>query len=265
MCMLFIMNGIKVAGSRDGLVTMDIPTYSKKDLALTADSVTAVVEIKATSSTVVRDGLDLVAVVDVSGSMRGDKIESVKKALQFVIKKLTPEDRLSIVTFESRAKRLTKLRPMTQAVQGELDAIVKSLVADGGTDIKAGLDMGLAVLADRTFKQFRTSNIFLMSDGKPEGATSGDPRDVDPGDVTLYTFGFGQGTDHKVCMHIHHAPCNAMESNTIAIAIHSMLMLLLTNLPPWNWTHAIATTSCSRTSPRNPPAERTARCPTGPT
>jgi Mg-chelatase subunit ChlD len=180
---------------------MNIPTYSKKDVALTADSVTAVVEIKATSSTAVREGLDLVAVVDVSGSMRGHKIESVKKALQFVIMKLTPVDRLSIVTFESSAKRLTKLRAMTQDFRGELDGIVKSLIANGGTDIKAGLDLGLAVLADRTFTESRTANIFLMSDGKLEGKTSGDPTQVNPGEVSVYTFGFGHGTDHQVCMY----------------------------------------------------------------
>lgn len=185
-------------GSKQGLVTMNIPTYSKKDVALTADSVTAVVEIKATSSTAVREGLDLVAVVDVSGSMRGHKIESVKKALQFVIMKLTPVDRLSIVTFESSAKRLTKLRAMTQDFRGELDGIVKSLIANGGTDIKAGLDLGLAVLADRVFTESRTANIFLMSDGKLEGKTSGDPTQVNPGEVSVYTFGFGHGTDHQL-------------------------------------------------------------------
>ncbi|XP_066336020.1 probable E3 ubiquitin-protein ligase EDA40 [Miscanthus floridulus] len=184
--------------NKQGLVTMRIPKYSKKDVALTVDSVTAMVEIEATSSTAVREGLDLVAVVDVSGSMRGHKIESVKKALQFVIMKLTPVDRLSIVTFESSAKRLTPLRSMTQAAQSDLKTIVGRLVADGGTDIKAGLDLGLAVLGDRVLTVSRTANIFLMSDGKPEGKSSGDPRQVDPGEVSVYTFGFGQGTDHKL-------------------------------------------------------------------
>ncbi|CAD6252702.1 unnamed protein product [Miscanthus lutarioriparius] len=192
-------NGMSgVAVNKQGLVTMRIPKYSKKDVALTVDSVTAMVEIEATSSTAVREGLDLVAVVDVSGSMRGHKIESVKKALQFVIMKLTPVDRLSIVTFESSAKRLTPLRSMTQDAQSDLKTIVGRLVADGGTNIKAGLDLGLAVLGDRVLTVSRTANIFLMSDGKPEGKSSGDPRQVDPGEVSVYTFGFGQGTDHKL-------------------------------------------------------------------
>ncbi|CAO2145086.1 unnamed protein product [Urochloa humidicola] len=183
-----------VAGSKQGLVTMRIPTYSKKDVALTADSVTAVVEIKATSSTAVREGLDLVAVLDVSGSMGGEKIDSMIRALKFVIMKLTPADRLSIVTFHSSADRLNNLQSMTQAVQDELKEKVDKLSAGGGTDIKAGLDLGLAILADRVHTEARTANIFLMSDGQ----TSGDPRQVNPGEVSVYTFGFGRGTDHQL-------------------------------------------------------------------
>ena len=88
---------------------------------------------------------------------------------------------------------------MTHAPQSDLKTIVGRLVADGGTNVKAGLDLGLAVLGDRMLMVSRTANIFLMPDGKPEGKSSGDPRQVDPGEVSVYTLGFGQGTDHKVC------------------------------------------------------------------
>jgi Mg-chelatase subunit ChlD len=177
---------------------MKIPMYSKKEVSLAEDEVTALVEIKADSSAKMREGLDLVAVLDVSGSMEGHKIESAKKALQFVIMKLTPLDRLSVVTFNGSATRLTPLRSMTPAAQNELKVIVGRLTAHGGTDIKSGLVMGLDVLAGRVHTESRTANIFLMSDGKNEGRTSGDPTLVDPGDVVVYTFGFGRGTDHEV-------------------------------------------------------------------
>ena len=65
----------------------------KDDAALTADTVTAEVEINATSSTTIREGLDLVAVLDLSGRMDGEKMDSMNKAMAFVIMKLTPVDR----------------------------------------------------------------------------------------------------------------------------------------------------------------------------
>ncbi|RLN27535.1 uncharacterized protein C2845_PM05G06940 [Panicum miliaceum] len=179
-----------------GLVTIKPVKYFKEDAALTADTVTAEVKINATSSTTVRERLDLVAVLDVSGSMRDDnKIESLKKAMKFVIMKLTPVDRLSIVTFSDGATRLSPLRSMTPAAQNELTALVDGLKAGGWTNIQAGLETGLAVIAGRVNTMARTANIFLMSDGKQK---PGDARQVDPGQVAIYTFGFGSGTDHQL-------------------------------------------------------------------
>ncbi|XP_039840872.1 E3 ubiquitin-protein ligase WAV3-like [Panicum virgatum] len=169
--------------------------YFKDDAALTADTVTAEVEINVTSSTTVREGLDLVAVLDVSGSMKGDRIESLKKAMTFVIMKLTPVDRLSIVTFSDGATRLSPLRSMTPAAQSDLRALVTGLQANGGTNIQAGLETGLAVIADRVNTKARTANVFLFSGGQQ---TSGDARQVDPGQVAIYTFGLGRDTDHQL-------------------------------------------------------------------
>ena len=121
------------AGRTKGLVTIKQAKYFKDDAALTADTVTAEVEINATSSTVVRERLDLVAVLDVSGTMAEEKLESMKKAMVFVIMKLTPVDRLSIVTFSDGATRLSPLRSMTPAAQSDLRALVPGLQANGGT------------------------------------------------------------------------------------------------------------------------------------
>ncbi|KAF2299751.1 hypothetical protein GH714_003058 [Hevea brasiliensis] len=62
-------------------------------------------EITGGDSSNERPGLDLVAVLDVSGSMKGEKIAKVKTAMLFVIKKLSPIDRLSVVTFSKDAAR----------------------------------------------------------------------------------------------------------------------------------------------------------------
>ncbi|KAF8726365.1 hypothetical protein HU200_019827 [Digitaria exilis] len=190
------------AGTK-GLVTMESVKYLKEDAALTADTVRAEIEINATSSaTLLRKRLDLVAVLDVSGGMEGRKMESIKKAAKFVIMKLTPEDRLSIVTFsDDGATRLNPLRLITEAAQKELCALVDGLQAatgGGGTNIRAGLKTGLAVIADRVNTRARVANVFLMSGGHQSSA-SGDARHLDPGKAaTIYTFGFGSDTDPRL-------------------------------------------------------------------
>ncbi|RLN27952.1 uncharacterized protein C2845_PM05G08250 [Panicum miliaceum] len=218
-------------GSTKGLVTIKPVKYFKDDAALTADTVTAEVEINATSSTTVREGLDLVAVLDVSGSMRdGNKIESLKKAMTFVIMKLTPVDRLSIVTFSTDATRLTPLRSMTPAAQSELKALVDGLTAGGWTNIQAGLETGLAVIADRVNTKARTANIFLMSDGEQK---PGDARQVDPGKVAIYTFGFGKDTNHLLMSDIAtRSPGGTFSSvpdgSTVSLPFSQLLAGLLT-------------------------------------
>ncbi|KAF7008911.1 hypothetical protein CFC21_023560 [Triticum aestivum] len=182
-------------GSTKGLVKIQKPAYSRDDVALTADEVTAVIELNAAPSAVVREGLDLVVVLDVSGSMQGERLESMKQSMQFVIMKLTPVDRLSVVTFSSHAQRLCPLRSMTESAQKEVKAIIDGLKASGTTNIKSGLEIARQVVAERSTKKSRTANVFLMSDGVQ---SAGEATDVDLGSASVYTFGLGKDTDHKL-------------------------------------------------------------------
>ena len=56
--------------------------------------------------------LDLVTVLDVSGSMAGYKLALLKQAMSFVIDRLGPGDRLSIVAFSCEARRILRLALM---------------------------------------------------------------------------------------------------------------------------------------------------------
>lgn len=53
-----------------------------------------------------RAPIDLVTVLDVSGSMDGSKLLHLKHAVWFVIQNLGPSDRLAIVVFSSNARRI---------------------------------------------------------------------------------------------------------------------------------------------------------------
>ncbi|XP_030508601.2 probable E3 ubiquitin-protein ligase EDA40 [Cannabis sativa] len=143
-----------------------------------------------------RSGVDLVTVLDVSGSMGGEKLAKMKMAMQFVIKKLSSIDRLSVVTFNGNSMRLCPLRQITENAQSEIENLVTALIAEGATNISAGLETGLKVVNDRTLSKGRVVGIMLMSDGQQNG-----PRDatkVEIGNVPVYTFGFGADHDPTV-------------------------------------------------------------------
>ncbi|CAM6050085.1 unnamed protein product [Sphagnum compactum] len=112
-----------------------------------------------------RAPLDLVTVLDVSGSMAGTKLVLLKRAMGFVIRNLTPVDRLSVVVFSSTAKRLFPLRRMVQDGRQSALRAIEALVSTGGTNIAEGLRKGAKVLEDRQMHN-PVASIMLLSDGQ---------------------------------------------------------------------------------------------------
>ncbi len=116
-----------------------------------------------------RTSVDLICVIDNSGSMQGEKIELVKSTIRFLLETLTPSDRLSIITFNSSASRLCGLKCVTGENMQSLLTIVNGIHANGGTNINSGLQLALKVMRER--KQInKVTSIFLLSDGQDKGA-----------------------------------------------------------------------------------------------
>jgi Mg-chelatase subunit ChlD len=92
-----------------------------------------------------RAGVDVVAVLDASGGMQGEKLERMKEAMLVVIDKLRAEDRLSIVSFSTYENRLTRLTYMTDHGRDVARLKINKLVASGQGDIAAALREGAEV------------------------------------------------------------------------------------------------------------------------
>lgn len=112
-----------------------------------------------------RAPVDLVTVLDISGSMAGTKLALLKRAMGFVIQNLGSNDRLSVIAFSSTARRLFPLRRMTDAGRQQALQAVNSLVANGGTNIAEGLRKGAKVMEERREKN-PVASIILLSDGQ---------------------------------------------------------------------------------------------------
>ncbi|VFQ68744.1 unnamed protein product [Cuscuta campestris] len=111
-----------------------------------------------------RAPVDLVMVLDVSGSMSGQKLALVKQAVHFVVDNLGPSDRLSIVSFATHAKRVLRLTLMTEHGRDEARCAVNSLLTKDTTNIVAGLKTAVKVLEERRHRNPMATILFL-SDG----------------------------------------------------------------------------------------------------
>ncbi|KAF3328117.1 von Willebrand factor type A domain-containing protein [Carex littledalei] len=195
--------------------TMEVKTFTEYPAvakSLSKDDFAIVIHLKAPGmesgmAEPARAPLDLVTVLDVSGSMSGAKLHLLKQAMTFVIQNLGPADRLSIVSFSSRARRLIRLTRMSnEGVQQALNA-VGSLNAGGGTNIAEGLRKGAKVLEESRYKN-PVNSIMLLSDGQDTYSSGSNydcllpPSILHPTGraIPIHTFGFGSDHD-SLAMH----------------------------------------------------------------
>lgn len=154
--------------------------------------------------------IDLVAVLDVSGSMSGGKLVLLKRAMGFLIQRLSSSDRLSIVAFSSNARRSFPLRRMTTNGKQEALQAVNHLVCAGGTNIGEGLKKGAKVMVERKQKN-PVSSMILLSDGKNMATADppiGDYHNLLPesimnstgSGITIPVHTFGFGADHDAAL-----------------------------------------------------------------
>jgi Ca-activated chloride channel homolog len=113
---------------------------------------------------------DVTIVVDVSGSMSGEKMEQARRALHQLLGTLGRDDRVRLIAFSSAVRQWRET--WTVAGRDELRAArgwVDELRADGGTDIHAALE---AAFRARTPAD-RLPVVVFMTDGMPTvGETS---------------------------------------------------------------------------------------------
>ncbi len=85
-----------------------------------------------------RAPIDLICVLDISGSMAGAKINLLQETVNFIVDTLSERDRISIVQFNDRARRLIPLKRLTQKNQPGIFDKIANIKAKGGTNIAAG-------------------------------------------------------------------------------------------------------------------------------
>jgi Ca-activated chloride channel family protein len=136
---------------------------------------------------------DLTFVVDVSGSMSGDKIEQAKAALRQALNTLGGQDRFRLIAFSNR---VTNFRDGFAAASPEnLEAarrFVDGLQADGGTNIAGALDAALSA----TVAEERLPLVLFLTDGIPSVGEQGPERIAQNagariGRSRIFTFGIG--------------------------------------------------------------------------
>jgi Ca-activated chloride channel homolog len=157
-----------LVGVSEGPIRMDAHLVQDKVLRGSDGIVTLALTLTASEPVYTEDSekhaVDLVVVLDRSGSMNGRKITDARRAVQQLMGNLSPRDRLALVAYDNTAARLSGLLPMTAGNRHELSAVVSGIQPGGGTNLGGGLEAGLNILA-ATAPGNHQRRLILISDG----------------------------------------------------------------------------------------------------
>jgi len=89
---------------------------------------------------------DVLFIIDTSGSMSGPSIDQARAALKLGVERLAPGDSFNIIRFSSDASRLFPAAQPADATAREMaNRFIDTLVADGGTEMRAALDLAFSM------------------------------------------------------------------------------------------------------------------------
>jgi Ca-activated chloride channel family protein len=138
---------------------------------------------------------DVTVVLDVSGSMSGDKIHQAKQAIRQLLASLDRADRFRLISFSSAVRvHSAGWRGATGSELTRASEWVDGLVADGGTDIGAALDEAFRVRSPAE----RLPIVVFVTDGLPSAGERSPERLADRAEQQAYrarVFAFGVGHD----------------------------------------------------------------------
>jgi Ca-activated chloride channel family protein len=141
-------------------------------------------------------------VLDRSGSMSGEPLESAKGSLLKLVDRLAPQDFFGLVAFDDAALVVVPMRPVQDHHIPSLRQAIRQLNTGGSTDISAGYLMGLRELTRVT--TVGASTLLLISDGHANSGEQ-DPKILasiatkHAGQrVTTSTIGLGNGYDEII-------------------------------------------------------------------
>ncbi len=109
-------------------------------------------------------GVDLVVVLDRSGSMQGAKLEHARQSLHQLLPKLTDRDRFALFSYSDAVQKHCDLLPVDDFNRGLMQAAVHRISANGATNLGDGLRAGIDLIT-ASGNPGRPGRVILISDG----------------------------------------------------------------------------------------------------
>ena len=150
--------------------------------------------------------LNLGILLDVSGSMQGEKLERAKEACSLLLDQLQPQDRAAVCLFSSGAQTIVPSQYFDDSVKRNAKAAVAGVRCSGATELLTGMEQVYAEVAPHRGPQV-TTFVIVLSDGEPTDSQGYFVTDLSSflaradqefqaNGVSLSTIGLGSASDY---------------------------------------------------------------------
>lgn len=151
-----------------------------------------------------RNAIAVIAVLDTSGSMRGNKLAYAKQSICKMIDNLQPGDFCGVVTFDSAVNTVAAPMEMTQSKKDELKVKVSKIVDGGNTNLSGGMAKGIELGNQLDLPDGMVIRLIMFTDGQANCGVATRSEDIldlakkSRNRVTISAFGFGTDCDQDL-------------------------------------------------------------------
>jgi Mg-chelatase subunit ChlD len=181
------------------------------------DNTPFIININSPDTINKKSNVDLICIIDISGSMKAQKLNLVKESLKSLISFMDEKDRMALILFNDKATQYLGLSFLTKETKANYVSKIDQITSRGGTNILSGLEKAVNILKEEKLKEVnnvenitneenvRVKSLMLLSDGYDN-----DYDDIEIADglkkltkgfnlsFTLHTFGYGDEHDPKI-------------------------------------------------------------------
>ena len=162
-----------------------------------------------------RAPIDIVVALDVSGSMRVEKLDLCKNTLKLLLKELHHDDRFCLISFSDEAKVEIPMLKVDEDQKILAMHTIEHLSTRGRTNIASAISLA-AQIANSVPQPNKVRSVFLLTDGQANvGPTDAkdlveltgiflnpnpNPNLATSPPISLHTFGYGPEPDQKLLL-----------------------------------------------------------------
>lgn len=200
-----IQKSVMAAGFRPVDLSIKLADPFIKELGVDPLQPTTTIDVPSTETIAaiqtswqyVKKQADIALVIDVSGSMEGDKIEQARSAAQRFLDLLPPQNRVTLITFNDVIMQQNELAPFEQ-VEGQVRSQIDGMVATGGTALYDAVAAAADFLDQGEGNRIRA--IVVLSDGQDTGSMTSlnDLTQLDRGEqnpLLIFPVAYGGDAD----------------------------------------------------------------------